>query len=233
VAYVRSVVYSESELIMKRWRTKDEDSKPVIETRSERCNDTAPFVAEDIQIRSVKEVTVVRRAALGILRGSDIDLINPIMNVHEYSVQYCTILYRVCTTNFGISRITISNLIVFNPLPSLPSYRYFRTMGSQQNLPRVRRDIKFRVLIIGRANAGKTSILQRVCDTTDNPWMYRVDESGARTLVCSHSMRLLSPSSTPSSHQLQQLDQSQEVKQAYISSVTADCDDSACIAWRA
>ncbi|KAF8262504.1 hypothetical protein EI94DRAFT_1601852 [Lactarius quietus] len=34
-------------------------------------------------------------------------------------------------------------------------------------------DIKFRVLIIGRANAGKTSILQRVCDTTDSPVIYR------------------------------------------------------------
>ncbi|KXN82137.1 hypothetical protein AN958_03191 [Leucoagaricus sp. SymC.cos] len=34
-------------------------------------------------------------------------------------------------------------------------------------------DIKFRVLIIGRANAGKTSILQRVCDTTESPEIYR------------------------------------------------------------
>ena len=33
--------------------------------------------------------------------------------------------------------------------------------------------IKFRVLIIGRANAGKTSILQKVCDTTDSPVIYR------------------------------------------------------------
>ncbi|KAH9061036.1 GTP-binding protein [Lactarius vividus] len=33
--------------------------------------------------------------------------------------------------------------------------------------------IKFRVLIVGRANAGKTSILQRVCDTTDSPVIYR------------------------------------------------------------
>ncbi|KAI9456010.1 GTP-binding protein [Lactarius psammicola] len=33
--------------------------------------------------------------------------------------------------------------------------------------------IQFRVLIIGRANAGKTSILQRVCDTTDSPIIYR------------------------------------------------------------
>ena len=34
-------------------------------------------------------------------------------------------------------------------------------------------EINFRVLIIGRANAGKTSILQRVCDTTDSPAVYR------------------------------------------------------------
>ena len=33
--------------------------------------------------------------------------------------------------------------------------------------------IPFRVLIIGRANAGKTSILQRVCETTNSPTIYR------------------------------------------------------------
>jgi len=33
--------------------------------------------------------------------------------------------------------------------------------------------INFRVLIIGRANAGKTSILQRVCDTTESPAVYK------------------------------------------------------------
>ncbi|KAH9022601.1 hypothetical protein EDB84DRAFT_494086 [Lactarius hengduanensis] len=33
--------------------------------------------------------------------------------------------------------------------------------------------IRFRVLIIGRANAGKTTILQRVCDTTGSPIIYR------------------------------------------------------------
>jgi hypothetical protein len=36
--------------------------------------------------------------------------------------------------------------------------------------------IQFRVLIIGRANAGKTSILQRVCDTTESPVIYQGDE---------------------------------------------------------
>ena len=45
----------------------------------------------------------------------------------------------------------------------------------------------FRVLVIGRANAGKTSLLQRVCDTTDSPEVYRVGQRVGRRLqrVCS------------------------------------------------
>ena len=31
---------------------------------------------------------------------------------------------------------------------------------------------RFRILIIGRANAGKTTILQRVCDTTEQPKVF-------------------------------------------------------------
>ena len=40
---------------------------------------------------------------------------------------------------------------------------------TRQRLPK----IPFRVLIIGRANAGKTTILQRVCETTESPVIYR------------------------------------------------------------
>ena len=40
---------------------------------------------------------------------------------------------------------------------------------TRQRLPK----IPFRVLIIGRANAGKTTILQRVCETTGSPVIYR------------------------------------------------------------
>jgi GTPase SAR1 family protein len=46
-------------------------------------------------------------------------------------------------------------------------------MDTQQ--PRLPK-IQFRVLIIGRANTGKTSILQRVCETTESPVIHRGDE---------------------------------------------------------
>jgi GTPase SAR1 family protein len=44
-------------------------------------------------------------------------------------------------------------------------------------------NIQFRVLIIGRANAGKTSILQRVCDTTESPTIYRRRKDGQQEEV--------------------------------------------------
>ncbi|KAH9165485.1 GTP-binding protein [Lactarius sanguifluus] len=56
----------------------------------------------------------------------------------------------------------------------------------RQQPPRRIPNVKFRVLIIGRANAGKTSILQRVCDTTDSPIVYRGEEEVLRgpTFMC-------------------------------------------------
>jgi len=44
-------------------------------------------------------------------------------------------------------------------------------------------DLKFRVLIIGRANAGKTSILQRVCNTTEGPKILRLLSQGNRKRI--------------------------------------------------
>jgi hypothetical protein len=60
-------------------------------------------------------------------------------------------------------------------------------MDAEQFLPEVPDDLKFRVLIIGRANAGKTSILQRVCDTTESPEIYRHGPQGKRERVRSYS----------------------------------------------
>jgi hypothetical protein len=48
-------------------------------------------------------------------------------------------------------------------------------MGSNQSKTSgpIMPDLKFRVLVLGRANAGKTTILQRVCETTESPKIYR------------------------------------------------------------
>jgi hypothetical protein len=62
-----------------------------------------------------------------------------------------------------------------------------RAIVAQNILPEVPDNVRFRILIIGRANAGKTSILQRVCDTTESPEIYRLGPWGERNRVRSRS----------------------------------------------
>ena len=45
----------------------------------------------------------------------------------------------------------------------------------------------FRILIIGRANAGKTTILRGICDTTENPEIY--DGKGNKVSSYDHACR--------------------------------------------
>ncbi|KAF8267521.1 hypothetical protein EI94DRAFT_1730201 [Lactarius quietus] len=47
--------------------------------------------------------------------------------------------------------------------------------STEQSSPRIPK-FEFRVLVVGRANAGKTSILQRVCETTESPTICRDGE---------------------------------------------------------
>ncbi|PVF95530.1 hypothetical protein CPB86DRAFT_710931, partial [Serendipita vermifera] len=55
---------------------------------------------------------------------------------------------------------------------------------------------KFRILIIGRANAGKTTILQRMCNTTDAPVIY--DKNGQEI-----DLTLLDPSQRRGIHDIE------------------------------
>ena len=56
-------------------------------------------------------------------------------------------------------------------------------MDTEQPRPRIPK-FQFRVLIIGRANAGKTSILQRICETTDSPIVRKRTKSRDQMEVC-------------------------------------------------
>ena len=42
---------------------------------------------------------------------------------------------------------------------------------------------RFRILVIGRANAGKTTLLQRVCNTTEDPCIYDKDNKNLVSLL--------------------------------------------------
>ncbi|KAG1719835.1 hypothetical protein EDB19DRAFT_1613060, partial [Suillus lakei] len=42
---------------------------------------------------------------------------------------------------------------------------------------------RFRVLIIGRANAGKTTILQKVCNTTEDPEIYDTKGKNVQAII--------------------------------------------------
>ena len=63
-----------------------------------------------------------------------------------------------------------------SPTARIAESRTARTAESRPRLPAIR----FRVLVIGRANAGKTSILQRVCETTESPTIYRASKEVRR-----------------------------------------------------
>ena len=66
----------------------------------------------------------------------------------------------MCQGRVGMPRL---DTLLSHPIAPMPA---------QQARRRILK-IQFRVLIIGRANAGKTSILQRICDTTNSPIIYR------------------------------------------------------------
>ncbi|KAH9013359.1 hypothetical protein EDB85DRAFT_970102 [Lactarius pseudohatsudake] len=77
-----------------------------------------------------------------------------------------TFLYRKSKSPTDVTRVLGSQTTFTNTIAP---------MNSQQPLRRMP-EVQFRVLIIGRANAGKTSILKRICETTESPIIYRKGE---------------------------------------------------------
>ena len=50
---------------------------------------------------------------------------------------------------------------------------------------------RFRILVIGRANAGKTTILKKICNSTENPEIY--DDQGNKVRLYFMLLILQSP----------------------------------------
>ncbi|KAH9049569.1 hypothetical protein EDB87DRAFT_1697290 [Lactarius vividus] len=77
-----------------------------------------------------------------------------------------TFVYRKSKSPADVTRVLGSQTTSTNTIAPI------NTQQPRRQIPEVR----FRVLIIGRANAGKTSILQRICETTESPVIYRGGE---------------------------------------------------------
>ena len=92
--------------------------------------------------------------------------------IHNRAAWFTTFCLRRFATSSCHSP-TRSSLIIIDPLSPFTSHLCIVFMASNA-ISRHAPNIRFRVLIIGRANAGKTSILQRVCVTTESPKVYRI-----------------------------------------------------------
>ncbi|KAH9008681.1 hypothetical protein EDB84DRAFT_1425992 [Lactarius hengduanensis] len=77
-----------------------------------------------------------------------------------------TFVYRKSKSPADVTRVLGSQTIFTNTIAPM------NTQQSRRRIP----EVQFRVLIIGRANAGKTSILKRICETTESPVIYRGGE---------------------------------------------------------
>ena len=58
----------------------------------------------------------------------------------------------------------------------------------KEQFDRIRR---FRILVVGRSNAGKTTLLQRVCNTTELPEIYNSNGEKVKYLILEHHRSLM------------------------------------------
>ena len=87
---------------------------------------------------------------------------------------------------FGFTHVAVLDFPYLLNLAYLPA---FMLSWIQHRLKRRQEPAKlrakythFRILVIGRANAGKTTVLKRVCNTTEDPCIY--DEENHNLVSC-------------------------------------------------
>ena len=72
---------------------------------------------------------------------------------------------------FYYYKVQLCNLASLN-LPTKKNYPPTTKMSNRDLYNLRTKYTRFRILVIGRANAGKTTLLQRVCNTTEDPCIY-------------------------------------------------------------
>ncbi|KAH9033823.1 hypothetical protein EDB85DRAFT_2144778 [Lactarius pseudohatsudake] len=134
-------------------------------------NDTPVLWNPDIHVRTHTSATLIIRRALFKIRVADISVKFEPYNLGDSKVVRLEDTDRCVTVTFvygkpkplaGVTRV----------LGSRPTFSDIVIQQHRRRLP----EVQFRVLIVGRANAGKTSILQRICETTESPVIYRGSE---------------------------------------------------------
>jgi len=76
-------------------------------------------------------------------------------------------------------------------LRQLLTTQYFAKPAHDMQAQDIREKIgRFRILVVGRANAGKTTLLQRICNTTENPEIFDGAGNKVNTASCATSESL-------------------------------------------
>ncbi|KAH8995994.1 hypothetical protein EDB92DRAFT_1844380, partial [Lactarius akahatsu] len=121
-----------------------------------------------VHVRTHTSATLVIRRALFKQRVAEISFKFEPYNLGDSKVFRLEDTNRCVTITFvyGKPKPLAGVTRVLGPRPT------FSNIVIQQHRRRLPK-VQFRVLIIGRANAGKTSILQRICETTESPVIYR------------------------------------------------------------
>ena len=77
--------------------------------------------------------------------------------------------------------------------PSIEDMTQAIHLDSEEVQKQFNRIGRFRILLIGRSNAGKTTLLQRVCKTTELPEIYNSNGKKVKCLIVQRHRSLMAP----------------------------------------
>ncbi|KAH9054854.1 hypothetical protein EDB87DRAFT_1580223 [Lactarius vividus] len=117
----------------------------------------------DIHVRTQTSATLIIQRALFKMKVAEISVHFMLRGIPDSDrCVTVTVVYGKPKPLAGVIRV----------LGSRPTFSNNDIQQHRRQIP----EVQFRVLIIGRANAGKTSILQRICETTESPVIYQGGE---------------------------------------------------------